>query len=65
MVAICTPSGMEDFFRAAGWDLSRPKPDGWEITRESLPAAAAATGQKILGPPLEIGQPMPADLLTR
>lgn len=59
MLAICTPSGMEDFFRTAGWDLSRPKPDGWEITPASLAAAAAATGQTVLGPPLAADQMIP------
>ncbi|HEY1919176.1 MAG TPA: cupin domain-containing protein [Streptosporangiaceae bacterium] len=29
MPAICTPAGTEEFFRAAGWDLSRPQPAGW------------------------------------
>jgi hypothetical protein len=52
MIGLCTPAGMEEFFRAAGWDLSEPKPEWWAITPESMVAAAAATGQKILGPPL-------------
>ncbi|MEP7023044.1 MAG: hypothetical protein ABJB47_04395 [Actinomycetota bacterium] len=43
---------MEKLFREAGWDLSKPKPEGWAITPESMGAAAAATGQKNLGPPL-------------
>lgn len=64
MLAVCTPAGTEDFFRAAGWDLSRPKPAGWEITPASMAAAAAATGQRILGPPLTVGQMIPLAYLS-
>ena len=64
MLAVCTPAGTENFFRAAGWDLSRPKPDGWEITPASLAEAAAATGQQILGPPLAADQLIPARYLA-
>jgi quercetin dioxygenase-like cupin family protein len=52
MLTICVPAGIEEFFRAAGWDLSEPKPAGWELDAGRLAAAAAASGQKILGPPL-------------
>ncbi len=52
------------FFRAAGWDLSRPQPDGWEITPASMAAAAAATGQTILGPPLTADQMIPQEYLA-
>ena len=48
---ICTPSGMEDFFRAVGWDLSRPKPEGWAISHQILAENSARIGAKILGPP--------------
>ena len=64
MLAVCAPAGTEDFFRAAGWDRSRPQPDGWEITSASLAAAAAATGQTILGPPLAADQMIPDAYLT-
>jgi quercetin dioxygenase-like cupin family protein len=64
MLAVCTPAGMEEFHRAAGWDLSRPKPDGWAITQASLVAAAAATGQTILGPPLAADQMIPDEYLA-
>jgi quercetin dioxygenase-like cupin family protein len=41
MLGVITPPGtQEDFMRAAGWELSRPKPDGWEI----IPATLAAAG---------------------
>jgi quercetin dioxygenase-like cupin family protein len=64
MLAICTPAGTEEFFRAAGWDLSRPRPDGWEITPASMAAAAQATGQTILGPPLAADEMIPEAYLT-
>jgi quercetin dioxygenase-like cupin family protein len=63
MLGLCVPAGAEDFFRAAGWDLSQPKPAGWAITPESMAAAAAATGQKILGPPLAADDMIPAAYL--
>lgn len=64
VLAICAPAGIEAFFRAAGWDRSRPKPDGWEVTPARMAAAAAATGQTILGPPLTAGQMIPDTYLT-
>jgi quercetin dioxygenase-like cupin family protein len=64
MLGLCVPAGEEDFFRAAGWDLSQPKPEGWAITPESMAAAAAATGQKILGPPLAADDMIPAAYLA-
>jgi quercetin dioxygenase-like cupin family protein len=51
LLTICTPSGIEKFFRAAGHDLRDPKPDNWALTPATLAQAAAATGQTILGPP--------------
>lgn len=51
LLTICTPSGMESFFRGAGRALTDPRPDGWEITMEALVTAAAVGGQEILGPP--------------
>ncbi len=48
---IRTPSGVEDFFRAAGWDLSRPKPDGWAVSQQILADSAARYGARIIGPP--------------
>ena len=65
MLAVCLPSGVEHFFREAGWDLSHPKPEGWAITPASMAAAAATTGQTILGPPLTAGDLMiPAAYLS-
>lgn len=64
MLGLCIPAGQEEFFRAAGWDLSAPKPDGWAITPERMAEAAAATGQRILGPPLAADEMIPASYLT-
>ena len=51
MLTICTPGGLEQFFRTAGHDLSQPKPQGWTITPESMAAALTPLGGRILGPP--------------
>lgn len=51
LLTLCTPSGMEDFFRGAGRRMSDPRPDGWEISMEALVAAGVKGGQEILGPP--------------
>lgn len=48
---LTTPAGQEEFFRRAGWDLSRPKPDGWAVSPDVLREAAAAHGTTVLGPP--------------
>ena len=64
LLAVCLPSGVEDFFRAAGWDLSQPKPEGWVISPASMAGAAATTGQTILGPPLAAGDMIPAAYLN-
>lgn len=63
MLAVATPSGMEGFFRDAGWNRSRPKPAGWAVTPEALGRAAAANGQIVLGPPVAANEMIPAHLL--
>ena len=66
LITLCTPAGIERFFRAAGWDLSEPKPHGWEITPAMLTAAAEREGQRIIGPPLAARQQsIPAEVLAR
>ena len=52
---ICTPGGLEGFFRTAGRDTSLPRPDGWAITPQSIGAALAAHGGEVLGPPKGAG----------
>ncbi|MBB5917630.1 quercetin dioxygenase-like cupin family protein [Nocardia transvalensis] len=61
MLVLSTPSGLEDFFRGAGHDLKTPKPEGWQITPETMGKAAAANGQIILGPPLALDGVLPAN----
>lgn len=51
VLTLCTPGGMEGFFRSAGHDLSTPLPDGFEVTVDALVRAGMAGGQEILGPP--------------
>lgn len=51
VLTICTPGGMDAFFRGVGHDVATPKPEGWAITQASMGAAAAAGGMQILGPP--------------
>jgi hypothetical protein len=63
LLTICNPAGFEEFIRAAGWDLSAPKPAGWAVDMKALADAAAATGQTLLGPPLALGDVMPAEYL--
>jgi hypothetical protein len=53
------PAGFEDFIRAAGWNLSVAKPEDWVVDMQALIDAAEATGQRVLGPPLGLGDAMP------
>jgi quercetin dioxygenase-like cupin family protein len=62
-VTICTPAGVEAFFRAAGWDLSQPRPEGWVVTAEAMAAAAEAGHLTMIGPPLGAHDEMPAAYL--
>jgi hypothetical protein len=63
VITVCNPAGMEEFFRAAGWDLSNPQPQDWAVDVEAMRSAAAACGQRVLGPPLDAGDEMPAAYL--
>jgi quercetin dioxygenase-like cupin family protein len=65
LLTICNPAGFEEFVRAAGWDLSSPKPENWAVNMQALAQAADATGQTLLGPPLQRGDVMPAHYLDR
>ena len=53
MLTLATPAGLEGFFRAAGHDLSQPKPADWALTPETLTQALVAHGGRIVGPPPE------------
>ena len=62
VITICTPSGIERFFRHAGWDLAQGDPPaGWTVDREALIAAGRGKGEFVLGPPLEPEDAMPAE----
>jgi quercetin dioxygenase-like cupin family protein len=51
LLLIATPAGIEDMFRHAGRDITTPRPDSFEITKEKLAEAAALSGNLIVGPP--------------
>jgi quercetin dioxygenase-like cupin family protein len=51
LLMICTPSGLENMFRAAGRDMSTPRPDNFTIATDKLAKAADEYGQIIVGPP--------------
>lgn len=65
LLTVCNPAGMEELFRAAGWDLARPQPEDWAVDLKVLAEAGAAAGQTVLGPPLRADDAMPADYLHR
>jgi quercetin dioxygenase-like cupin family protein len=51
LLTLITPGGLEGFFRTAGHDLARDKPDGWAITHEAISTAMIAHGGRIIAPP--------------
>ena len=51
LLMICTPGGIEGMFRHSGRDLSTPRPEGFQISRESMAEGADLYGQIIVGPP--------------
>ncbi|WP_217170119.1 cupin domain-containing protein [Streptomyces sp. AC512_CC834] len=51
LLVIATPAGMEEMFRHAGRDITAPRPDNFEITKDKLAEAAALRGNIIVGPP--------------
>jgi len=63
VITVCNSAGMEEFFRAAGWDLSNPQPQDWAVDVEAIRSAAQDCGQRVLGPPLAAGDEMPAAYL--
>jgi quercetin dioxygenase-like cupin family protein len=51
-LVLSTPGGFQEtVFRSAGWDLSRPMPEGWQPTRDALHRAAEQAGVRLIGPP--------------
>ncbi len=46
------PAGPQlDIFRALGWDLSEPLPEGWQLPVEAVREAALRSGVEVVGPP--------------
>jgi hypothetical protein len=45
LLTICNPAGLQDFIRAAGWNLSVAKPEDWVVDMQAIIEAAEATGQ--------------------
>jgi quercetin dioxygenase-like cupin family protein len=51
-LVLSTPAGFQEVvFRAAGWDLSRPMPEGWQPTQDAIRRAAEQAGVTLIGPP--------------
>ena len=51
-LVLSTPAGsQEGVFREAGWDLSQPRPEGWQPTQDALHRAAEQAGVRLIGPP--------------
>ena len=56
MLVLSTPAGFQErVFRSAGWDLSRPVPDGWQPTPDVLRRAAEEAGVTLIGQPHGLG----------
>lgn len=51
MLTLCTPAGLEGFFRGAGHDLSTRLPEDWVLGPAQLAPVATAHGVTLLGPP--------------
>jgi quercetin dioxygenase-like cupin family protein len=51
-LVLSAPAGsQETVFRTAGWDLSRPMPEGWQPAPDALREAAEQAGVTLIGPP--------------
>ncbi|WP_035803712.1 cupin domain-containing protein [Kitasatospora mediocidica] len=51
LLMICTPGGIEGMFRHSGRDLATPRPEGFQLSQQSMAEGADLYGQIILGPP--------------
>jgi quercetin dioxygenase-like cupin family protein len=47
---LAIPAGIEEMYREAGWDLSRPMPDGWSVSMPLLKAITDRRRTPIIGP---------------
>jgi MFS family permease len=51
-LVLSTPAGFQEaVFRSAGWDLSRPMPEGWQPAQDAIRRAAEHAGVTLIGPP--------------
>jgi quercetin dioxygenase-like cupin family protein len=51
-LVLSTPAGFQEtVFPSAGWDLSRPMPEGWQPTQDAIHRAAEQAGVTLVGPP--------------
>jgi quercetin dioxygenase-like cupin family protein len=54
-LVLSTPAGFQEtVFRTAGWDLTRPRPEGWQPAQDALHQAAELAGVALIGPPHEL-----------
>jgi quercetin dioxygenase-like cupin family protein len=51
LLMINTPAGIEGMFRYSGRDRATPRPEGFEISPQSMAEGAEKFGQVIVGPP--------------
>ena len=65
VLTVCAPSGIEDFFMAAGWDLRTPVPSGWSVDLDALGPLGERAGQRVLGAPLSADQFITDDMLAK
>jgi quercetin dioxygenase-like cupin family protein len=48
---LSTPAGSQErVFRAAGWDLSQPRPDGWQPGRPGSRCSGRPTARRLISP---------------
>jgi quercetin dioxygenase-like cupin family protein len=60
VITVCTPSGIEAFFAAAGWDMAQGDPPAdWDVDPDTLRKATFLTDETVLGPPLAADAEMP------
>jgi len=47
---LASPAGIEEMYREAGWDLSKPIPDGWSVSLPLLKSITDRRNTPIIGP---------------
>jgi hypothetical protein len=56
-LVLAVPGGLEELYRAAGHDLSKPVPDGWAVSVARIAESEAERTNRVLGPPPGIDDP--------